>query len=282
MSEGWLYIVRLLAVAVAPLVAGHALARRWGDGAGARPWREAGLAAAGVGLWFAVSWLARRYAETDAGGWRMAEGWAHSGKWYAFGGAVLFFLGVGAAREPVPARRGRAARCTVGALLVVWSVAWKTMPIYVLIDRETKRAPAGHLRQSVEYTCGPVSLANLMELFHGYRGLSERDMARVAGTTSEGTTTGGLIRAARKKGLAVRECRVMHMDELAARGGPALVHISTLPHVRHGTLLLEFKGDEVRFVDPQYGYRAISRRRFSEIWYGKTLILDRVTPLVRE
>ncbi|MDP6506627.1 MAG: hypothetical protein QF886_23580, partial [Planctomycetota bacterium] len=49
------------------------------------------------------------------------------------------------------------------------------------------------------------------------------------------------------------------------------VQISTLPSVRHAVLLAGIDGTHVPIVDPAYGLHEITRKRFAEIWYGKTI-----------
>ncbi len=82
----------------------------------------------------------------------------------------------------------------------------------------------------------------------------------------------GLIRAADALGLELVTCRRMGLDELKKRSVPAIVQISTIPTVRHATLLFGMHGDSVAFIDPAYGYLEITTERFGEIWYGKTAI----------
>jgi predicted double-glycine peptidase len=149
--------------------------------------------------------------------------------------------------------------------------------MYAFLPRTSTRDKNGYMRQSNDFTCGPVSLANLAEHFCGSPPLSERDVARMAGTTYEGTTMTGLIRAAHELGLRVISCRKLTLDELERSGKPAIVFISTIPTVRHATLLVAFRGDRVAFVDPDrsYGYTEMTRARFDRVWYGKTLILAR-------
>ena len=136
---------------------------------------------------------------------------------------------------------------------------------------------AGNIRQTIEYTCSPVSLGNLLERLGLPGDISERNLARLCGTTVEGTTTAGLIRAATEYGLRVDVCRRLNVEALASLGGPALVSISTIPAVRHATLFLRFDGDRALFMDPAYGRRDIGIDRFRKIWYGKTLVFRNTT-----
>lgn len=228
-----------------------------------------------IALWFAASWLARKYAETDHWGWGAAEWWAHSGKWYVFATFMLFFLGFAFGLEDPHPRWPRIILGSCAVLLVVWTTVWRTIPIYAFLPRTTKRDDkCATIRQTVEYTCGPVTLANLMEQYMGMTNVTEREMSRLSGCTYEGTTLSGLMRAAKKSGLRVVSCRTMTMTELEALGRPAIVSISTIPVVRHATLFVEFDGDNAHFIDPGSAARFVmARKRFARVWYGKTLVL---------
>jgi predicted double-glycine peptidase len=160
-------------------------------------------------------------------------------------------------------------------VLIVGLLLWRTLPSYLWLSHQDTRDDQGHRRQSIEHTCGPVSLANLIEVCHGNKAPSERELAKRSHTTMEGTPLTGLITAARQSGLELKVCRIISMSELRNLNAPALVQISTLPSVRHASLLLKIEGDEAHFIDPAYGYRKISCERFRKIWYGKTLIFER-------
>ena len=92
----------------------------------------------------------------------------------------------------------------------------------------------------------------------------------------EGSTMGGLIRAAERMGLRVAECRHMNLAELERSGKPAIVFISTIPVVHHATVFVGLHDGTVTLIDPDRsgGRIRMSQQRFCEIWYGKTLILD--------
>ncbi len=268
------YILIMMAIAVLPLAAGYAWARKRGE----TPTRNlpaaiiAGLAA---GAWFGVSWAARRYAETELPGWSFAEWWAQSGKWLVFAVGMLFFLGYALGTEKARMSRLRAVLCAMAVLLVIWMTVWRTMPVYAFLPADSQRDADGLMIQRVQYTCGPVSLANLLERYYGATGVSERKLARQSGTTYEGTTVNGLIRAAEKSGLRVAVCRKLTLAELEERKSPAIVFISTIPSVRHATLFTGINGDDVTFIDPDRGYWQCTRERFRTIWYGKTLVFIR-------
>jgi predicted double-glycine peptidase len=269
------YLFTVFMIATVPLLLGYGLGHR------ALPERRIRLLPAMtaailvVSAWIGLSWWTRGYSDTDRWGWFLAEWWAHSGKWYLFGTLVLFFLGAAFGLEG-PEMRKRPYRVVLGAvavLIAVWTLVWRTIPVYVFLPPENQRNENGFILQRVPYTCGPASLGNLMEQYLGRSDVSERELVKLSRTTYEGTTTSGLIRAAKLSGLRVVSCRVMTPEELEAQDQPAIVMLSTIPEVHHATLFLSFSGDTVKFLDPAIGYWSCSRQRFDHIWYGKTLIL---------
>ena len=269
------YIALMLILVSVPLLAGYRWAAERPAALALGPLRAFLIAMLAVGIWFAFSLWARAYSDTDRPGWAAAEWWAQTGKWYAFVIAALFFLGVAFRREKPPYTRRRVATCSIAVLLVVWLTAWRTIPVYAFLPRTVTRDATGCIRQTVPFTCGPAALANLAELY-GRRGASvtERELARVAGTTWEGTTMGGLIRAAREAGMRVVACRRMSLADLDRQGMPAIVFISTVPSVRHAILYVRTRGDEVEAMDPDRGRIGIPRQRFTEVLYGKALVLQ--------
>jgi len=272
------YLITVLLIAVVPIVLGHVLARHLGN---RRRIAFAALlgtlaALAAVGAWYAIYIFARTYGETDSACWQIAEWWAQKGKWFFFGIAGLFLLGYASYHEQNPRSKVRIAMSSLAVLLVIGITVWRTFPIYAFLSENVIRDANGVIRQTVPYTCGPVSLANAVELC----GLAnakptERELSRLSGTTPEGSTMQGLCHAAHEIGLHVVECRRLTMDELEAKKLPAIVFISTISVVRHAALLVKFDGDSVVFMDPDRGYWVITRQRFAQIWYGKSLVLFR-------
>jgi len=225
--------------------------------------------------WLAVSWGARLYAETGRPGWGMAEWWGHTGKWRAFLGGYAFtaLLALGYERGGSSTR----TRALVGllALGVVGITIHRTFPVFVLLGRG-ERDPKGYLLQSRrhEYACAAVALANYLEQYRGQDRLTERDAARLCRTTVEGTTKSAVLEVARQRGLAQAACRKVSFAELAQRRLPVLVSISTLPGVRHASLLVRLDEDSAWFIDPAYGSWRTSLPNFKTIWYGTTITFD--------
>lgn len=272
-TQAHLFLVA--AIAGLAFAAGYAVSRRRGRELPVRPATAWWAGILGVALWLGVSMSARMYAETDWPGWIPAEWYAHRGRWLLFYAVTLTLSGVAYPLGPHGRRpRSRLVLLTWTAILTFITI-WRTVPIYPFLSKHSLRDDKGHIRQSVEYTCGPVCLANYLAQFHGLSEPSEREMALLSGTTVEGNTWHGLMRAARHMQVENPTCTILTVEQLKRAGGPAIVSISTLPSVRHATLLTGFHGDTVRFIDPALGYRELPIKRFLEIWYGKTLLLGR-------
>ncbi len=117
-------------------------------------------------------------------------------------------------------------------------------------------------------------LVNYLERHRGVTNLTERIVTKVCGTTVEGTTTMRLLRAARAFGLTNATARMLNWNELVRHKLPVVVYISTLPEVRHATLLVKIDPQQFHFIDPAYGSWKVSPEFFRQVWFGKTVLLD--------
>jgi len=269
---GMLYLIIVALLAVVPLCLGYRMGPRLTDGGSSKRRYRSTIPVVAALAWFALAYGARLYADTDRPGWACAEWFAHSGKWYVFSAMALFFLGIALGSRLFG--RARIVAALLAEIFLIWLLVWRTMPSYAWLPRQDTRDDNGHLRQSIERTCGPVALANLLEVLLKKPAPSERQLARLCHTTVEGTPLAGLIAAAGELGLELRACKRMDLAELRGHAAPAIVLITTLPTVRHATVLLRIDGDQVYFIDPAYGYSTIAAKDFEENWYGKTLVFD--------
>jgi len=230
----------------------------------------------GLGMaWLLGARLARNYADTDGFGADLAGWFAHSGKWLILLAGILFGHGWICAGKLIPPGRTRRIFYFTAVLGMVALIGWLTMPVYIFLG-DGRRDRDGYLRESqtFEVTCGAVALLNYLEQFRHHPPLTEREVARVCGVTTEGTTTGALVKAAQQFGLTHATARVLTPAELEQIKLPAIVSISTLPAVHHATLLIRLDAEHAYFIDPAYGRWEISRARFLQIWYGKTVLLE--------
>jgi len=161
-ANGMDYILVLVIIAILPLKLGNIVAGRI-------PRRHhlgfpASLiaAVATTFLWFGFSMWTRSYSETDSPGWQAAEWWAQTGKWYFFGIAGCLSRRRVATRKLSTGPPPRSSPFSA-VLAFLWITVWRTYPVYAFLPRGMVRDKTGCLRQTVPYTCGPVSLANLLD-----------------------------------------------------------------------------------------------------------------------
>ena len=230
----------------------------------------------GLGLtWFVAARLARTYADTDSFG-TDAAGWlAHSGKWLILLAGMMFGHGWICAAKLIPPDRTRRIFYFTTVFGLVALIGWRTMPVYFLLG-DGQRDTDGYLRESptLEVTCGAVALLNYLEQFRQHPPLTEREVSRICGVTTEGTTTGTLVNTAHQFGLTNATAHVLTLAKLKATKLPVIVSISTLPSVYHATLLVKLDAKRASFIDPAYGKWNVSRSRFQEIWHGRTILLE--------
>ncbi len=230
----------------------------------------------GLGLaWFIGARLARTYSDTDGFGTDAAGWFAHTGKWLVLLAAMMFGHGWICAGKLVPPGRTRRIFYFTAVLGMMVLIGWRTLPVYFFLG-DGRRDADGYLRQSQAYevTCGAVALLNYLEQFRQHPPLTEREVSRVCGVTLEGSTTAALVKAAHHYGVTPATARVLTLAELEKLPLPAIVSISTLPGLHHATLLVKLNAERAEFIDPAYGKWSVSRARFQEIWYGRTVLLE--------
>lgn len=234
------------------------------------PVRASWIWLAAVSLWVVLAISSRWYGDSGCVGWAIAERFAHAGKWYAF--AVITLLGFGyvAGVSSIPRTHLVAL---AGISLCVFITVWKTFPVYPFIQDHVTRGEDGTVRQSTQSTCGPVALANAMDIATEGKGPNEKSLAMRCGTTCEGTTRWGVWRAALAGGFPKARCERMTLEELEKSGSDAIISIETLPGVNHAALYIGTFENVVILVDPQYGVCTMSRERFRKALYGNPIVL---------
>ncbi len=259
----------------AALLLGRQMGRRYRGRAKEMSHRTALLLIGAGSLWFVAAYFTRNYADTDGWGASVAEWFAHSGRWLVLLVAMFFGHGWIVGTGHTPNGSGRRIFYCVAVFGMAALIVSRTVPVYFLLE-DGQRDANGILRQSerVEATCGAVALLNYLERYAHHAPLTEREVSRVCGVTAEGSTTTALVRAANYFGQTNATARVLKLTELDRVHLPAIVSIATLPMMRHATLLIQLDGERARFIDPAYGFWDVSRARFTEIWYGKTVLLE--------
>jgi hypothetical protein len=220
-------------------------------------------------LWLLVSVLLRKLADSNVPGSVLAEVYSQQGVWFVFGFFGFFVLGLLTRLRAEPSSGLTPFALGAMALFLAGLTLWRTIPIYPFVQDGLKRDNDGFIRQGTAATCAPVSLGNLMEQGYGRKAPNERELARLSGTTFFGTTTWGLLRAARALDIPLESPQAHSIATLGP--GPALIQISTLPSVRHLTLFIGTRGTQARLIDPDYGYEEQSMEWLERVLYGKML-----------
>jgi predicted double-glycine peptidase len=251
-------------------LAGWATAHRFSLDRNRKGFLILGLVAFAV--WGSLSWGARYYGETDYPGWPWAEWWAHQGKWFMFLGLVLFGISLALTAESQRIKTSHKILIPFIMVSVILVVIERSCPVYLMLG-EGQRDADDYLIQNIdhEYTCGAVALLNYLELYRNHGRLTEREVSRACNTTAEGTTMSDLLQAVHAYGLTNATCTVRTYTDILESDLPTIVSISTLPGLRHATLLVSLDRDTARFIDPSYGAWQCSLDRFKKILFGKSI-----------
>ena len=125
----------------------------------------------------------------------------------------------------------------------------------------------GVVMQTTNYTCGPASLATVLNNL-GFNA-TEMELGALAGTDENGTTLYGLLQAARSKGLNATGMKISSNDlksnnivYMTVNGG---AHYSVIRSINNETVLL---------ADPSLGNINITREEFEEQYNGYAMVLD--------
>ena len=132
---------------------------------------------------------------------------------------------------------------------------------------DVPRNTTGVVMQTTNYTCGPASLATVLNNL-GFNA-TEMELAALAGTDENGTTMYGLLQAVRSKGLnatgmkiASNNLKSNNIVYMTVNGG---AHYSVIRSINNETVLL---------ADPSLGNINITREEFEEQYNGYAMVLD--------
>lgn len=122
--------------------------------------------------------------------------------------------------------------------------------------------------QQYDNTCGPAALMYALSLL-GVEA-TEEELAKLSGTTPEGTSMLGLMQAARTFGFDAAGYRVdpADVDRLPI---PAVLF---LPARKHFVVLTEVTPDSVHVADPALGHLKFTRHSLARHWKGEVLLLQ--------
>jgi predicted double-glycine peptidase len=138
----------------------------------------------------------------------------------------------------------------------------------------TKQTPDGYVLQSSAYSCCAASMANVARAL-GLQA-TEPQMARLAGTTRAGTSTGQALHALTQVGIQGSK-RTMSSDELRRVPTPCilLVEFASMGADSHAVMYLPSTNQTFRIIDPLYGPQDWSVDHLNGVWIGHTIVCEK-------
>jgi len=171
--------------------------------------------------------------------------------------AAIVVLAVSGAFSLLAALAGDPAR-SVRALL----------RIVLLVEGAVYLGQRDVVLQRTPFDCGPAALANLLAV-EGRRAPPVDSLARLAGTSTRGTSLGALAEVAGRLGLSVEVRR------LDAASAPAPAQLPMVAWVRrsHFVVVLAGPGEStLTVVDPQVGRYSLPVAVFRRRWSGEAMV----------
>lgn len=201
--------------------------------------------------------------------WRELILWTLAGGLFAYLAGIATHVAVvrrDAERNPL------LAACTGILLALGYLQVRGTWEIAAQLSRcET---PDGYALQTSGYSCAAASLANVARAL-GVPA-TERQMARLAGTTCAGTSAGQILHALRQVGLRGTKL-TLTLDELRRRPQPCilLVEYADYGPDSHAVAFLPSTNAALRIVDPLVGPQDWSADRLRRVWIGHAIACER-------
>ena len=120
------------------------------------------------------------------------------------------------------------------------------------------------VRQTYEESCGAASLANLINFF-SLKQYNEKEILKFLNQKTDMLSFAELKNTALKMGYESDGFTLTResLDEMAV---PLLVKVENDPRFPHFVVVLNYKGDFVRVLDPNFGSYLASKKEFFSIW----------------
>lgn len=191
---------------------------------------------------------------------------------YLFSGGSLLYLFTAGLRLAYRVRHPERHKLLLAAVLMTACLGHLYLryarPVHARLRDE--RTPDGIITQTSGYSCAAAASANYLRLLG--RPATEKEMARLAGTTILGTSPGEVIRALRRKGVRAHKERIT-ADALCARPGPAilLVDFPGLGPLSHAVTYVRCEGDHLLLYDPIHGADRVTRGQLAGFWRGHVI-----------
>ena len=181
-----------------------------------------------------------------------------------------------------PARRWQLLGGSVALTLATGFLLYRALPVAGILGPPAVRD--GIVLQTTSYSCAPAAIATLARFTRLDTGMTEREAARLAGTSREGTSAYAELRVLRALGLAPGYRRRLTTDSLPFLG-PAILHVNEpilTTTVSHSVALLgvDTAAHTITVGNPLYGRQV---KRFAELsgyWIGEAVVLGVAFPRV--
>ena len=181
-----------------------------------------------------------------------------------------------------PARRWQLLGGSAALTLATSFLLYRSLPVTGILGPPAVRD--GIVLQTTSYSCAPAAIATLARFTRLDTGMTEREAARLAGTSREGTSAYAELRVLRALGLAPGYRRRLTTDSLPFLG-PAILHVNEpilTTTVSHSVALLgvDTAVHTITVGNPLYGRQV---KRFTELsgyWIGEAVVLGVAFPRV--
>ncbi|MDA3967079.1 C39 family peptidase [Helicobacter sp. WB40] len=120
------------------------------------------------------------------------------------------------------------------------------------------------IRQEFEESCGAASLANLINYFQ-LKQLNEQDVLDMISNKTDMLSFKELQNIAKSLGYTADGFRLTR-DILEQTSYPILVRIEDDPRFPHFVVIINYSGDFIKILDPNFGEYISSKKEFYSIW----------------
>nr|WP_290879552.1 cysteine peptidase family C39 domain-containing protein [Helicobacter sp.] len=120
------------------------------------------------------------------------------------------------------------------------------------------------IRQKFEESCGAASLATLLNLF-GIQQYQEQEILNVLNQKTDMLSFQELQKAATILGYDTKGFQLSR-EVLQRTAYPLLVRIENDPRFPHFVVIINFKGDFLKVLDPNFGEYISTKKEFYSIW----------------
>lgn len=172
---------------------------------------------------------------------------------------------------------------TFALLLAAAFLLYRDLPVSGILGEA--QVSGDVVMQTTAYTCAPATIATLMRAM-GDSTVTERDAARLAGTSRMGTSSLQEVRAMKRLGMNPRFARGLTPESLAASGSLALLHVDepvASTTIRHAVALLSVDGPGRTIIigNPLHGRQVVSFDSLRGYWLGEAVFVAARPPVRR-